>query len=108
MSYVTAHVLDASAGRPAEGILIQLFEDSGQLVASEPTNSDGRVTELGPDLLEPGHYQIKFKTGDYFAARAQDTFYPWVTVDFTVVSGQAHYHVPLLLSPFAYSTYRGS
>lgn len=108
MSYVTAHVLDASAGKPAEGILITLYGEDGSLVASETTNSDGRVTDFGPDFLEPGNYQIDFQTGGYFAARNQDTFYPWVTVHFTVVAGQAHYHVPLLLSPFAYSTYRGS
>ncbi len=108
MSYVTAHVLDATAGQPAEGITVQLFTGGGDPIASAVTNSDGRVPELGPDSLESGNYRIEFGTGEYFAIKDQATFYPRVSIDFTVVAGQAHYHVPLLLSPFAYSTYRGS
>ena len=69
---------------------------------------NGRVGELGPDRLDPGHYRIDFRTGDYFAGRGQGTFYPEVSITFSVSADQAHYHVPLLLSPYAYSTYRGS
>jgi 5-hydroxyisourate hydrolase len=108
MSYVTAHVLDATAGTPAPGVAITLLTGEAEVLASATTDHDGRVPELGPDLLEAGDYRIEFGTGSYFATRGQATFYPRVAIDFTVVTGQAHYHVPLLLSPFAYSTYRGS
>jgi 5-hydroxyisourate hydrolase len=108
MSYITTHVLDATAGRPAAGVAVTLLAATGEQVASGVTDADGRVADLGPDRLEPGHYRIDFGTGDYFAARGQDTFYPQVSIAFGVSADQAHYHVPLLLSPFAYSTYRGS
>ena len=108
MSYLTAHVLDATAGTPAQGVTVTLLTAAGEVIATATTNNDGRVPELGPDLLDAGDYRIEFGTGAYFATRGQATFYPRVVVDFTVVAGQAHYHVPLLLSPFAYSTYRGS
>lgn len=108
MSYVTAHVLDAVAGTPAQGIDVALATTSGEQIASASTNTDGRVPDLGPETLEPGDYRITFGTGAYFAQRDAATFYPSVSVDFAVQEGQAHYHIPLLLSPFAYSTYRGS
>jgi 5-hydroxyisourate hydrolase len=108
MSYVTAHVLDATAGIPAQDVAVTLLAADAQVIATATTNADGRVPELGPELLDAADYRIEFGTGAYFAARGQATFYPRVVVDFTVVAGQAHYHVPLLLSPFAYSTYRGS
>lgn len=107
MSYVTAHVLDATAGTPAAGVAVTLSAEGG-VIATATTNEDGRVPALGPDHLDAGDYRIEFGTGAYFADLGQSTFYPRVVVDFTVVAGQAHYHVPLLLSPFAYSTYRGS
>jgi 5-hydroxyisourate hydrolase len=108
MSYVTTHVLDATAGRPAAGVAVTLADIAGGVVATGVTNSDGRVADLGPDRLAPGDYRIDFRTGDYFAARGQQTFYPQVSIVFSVSADQGHYHVPLLLSPFAYSTYRGS
>ena len=108
MSYVTAHVLDASVGIPAAGVAVTLSTGDGVVIASATTNSDGRVPDLGPELLDAGDHRIEFGTGAYFAERVTATLYPRVVVDFTVVAGQAHYHVPLLLSPFAYSTYRGS
>lgn len=108
MSFVTAHVLDASLGRPAAGVTITLLQADGTEIAQAVTNDDGRVPELGPETLESGVYRITFGTGDYFGGRGVETFYPSVTVDFTVDAGQKHYHIPLLLSPFAYSTYRGS
>lgn len=108
MSYVTAHVLDATAGTPASGVAITLLSAAADVIATATTDADGRVSDLGPERLDAGDYRIEFGTGDYFAAGGRATFYPRVVVDFTVVSGQAHYHVPLLLSPFAYSTYRGS
>ncbi|BDZ48407.1 5-hydroxyisourate hydrolase [Frondihabitans sucicola] len=107
MSHVTTHVLDSSVGRPASGIGVELQDHEGRTLATGVTDADGRVAILGPDVLEPGAYRLVFATASYFAATGTPTFYPRVTLDFTVVDG-AHYHVPLLLSPFAYSTYRGS
>ncbi|HET9649729.1 MAG TPA: hydroxyisourate hydrolase [Microlunatus sp.] len=108
MSYVTTHVLDATAGRPAAGIAVTLTAADGAPVATGVTDADGRIADLGPDRLTPGAYRIDFGTGDYFAGLGQETFYPQVSIVFSVSADQRHYHVPLLLSPFAYSTYRGS
>jgi 5-hydroxyisourate hydrolase len=110
-SHITTHVLDAVTGIPAAGVGLTLarHEDGGLTeVATGATDQDGRNRELGPDQLGPGTYRIVFATGEYFEARNQRTFYPEVTIDFLVEEGQGHYHVPILLSPFAYSTYRGS
>jgi 5-hydroxyisourate hydrolase len=108
MSYVTAHVLDAAAGVPAAGITVQLAAADGTAIAEAVTDDDGRVGDLGPDRLDPGAYRVTFGSGDYFAGRRVDSFHPEVSVLFTVVADQAHYHIPLLLSPYAYTTYRGS
>lgn len=107
-SYVTAHVLDATAGTPARDVAVTLADAQGGTIAQARTDEDGRVSSLGPEQLASGVYRVTFATGDYFAARDQETFFPQVQVDFRVDEAQAHYHVPLLLSPFAYSTYRGS
>ncbi|WOF22766.1 hydroxyisourate hydrolase [Microbacterium betulae] len=106
MPHLTSHVLDAATGTPASGVAISLSTASGAPLASAVTDADGRAG-LGPDLLEPGDYTLRFETGDYFAARGVEAFYPFVTVTFRV-TGERHHHVPILLSPFAYSTYRGS
>lgn len=119
-SHLTSHVLDAASGTPASGIDVVLAEASGSSVLAEAsgrviahgtTDADGRVA-LGPEALAAGDYTLTFLTGEYFAAASVETFYPFVTVTFRVdvaPDGQSrHYHVPLLLSPFAYSTYRGS
>ena len=114
MSAVTTHVLDAGAGVPAVGVGVRLARlgDSGEEVA-EPvadgvTDGDGRITDLGPESLEPGRYRLTFATGEWFAAADRATFYPQVVVIFSLDADRPHHHVPLLLSPFAYSTYRGS
>lgn len=110
MSHLTTHVLDATSGTPAAGVGIALHRQpetgSGELVAEGTTDADGRLG-LGPDILPRGTYALTFATGAYFAARGVETFYPSATITFAVADA-AHYHVPLLLSPFAYSTYRGS
>ncbi len=106
MSHLTTHVLDAARGIPAAGIAISLATAAGATVAAGVTDADGRLA-LGPDLLAPGDYALTFATGAYFDAQGVESFYPAVTVDFRIRDGR-HYHVPLLLSPFAYSTYRGS
>ena len=103
---LSTHVLDATSGRPAEGVAVRL-EHGGATVADAVTDDDGRVRELGP-LIGPGTYRITFATGAYFAATGQQAFYPEVSITFTVTDPAAHHHVPLLLSPYAYSTYRGS
>ncbi|WP_411698308.1 hydroxyisourate hydrolase [Conyzicola sp.] len=108
MSHVTTHVLDAALGRPAVGVAVALYDSEGGLVAEGVTNDDGRVPELGPDALPLGEYGIVFETGVYFARTSTPTFYPRVSIDFELTDARAHYHVPLLLSPFAFSTYRGS
>ena len=108
MSYISAHVLDAAAGRPAAGVSVRLTDDGGTPIAEAVTDADGRVGELGPERLDPGTYQVTFGSGDYFAGRGVDSFHPQVSVLFTVAAGQAHYHIPLLLSPYSYTTYRGS
>lgn len=110
MSHLTTHVLDAARGAPAVHVAVALarhLPDGGiEEVAAGLTDADGRAA-LGPDLLEPGMYRLSFGTGAYFADRGVETFYPLAVVTFTVADAE-HYHVPLLLSPFAYSTYRGS
>ena len=107
MTHVTTHILDATAGTPAAGVDVSLQSADGTPRGSGRTDADGRLA-LGPEALEPGDYALTFATGDYFAAREQATFYPSVTIDFAVDAAEQHYHVPLLLSPFAFSTYRGS
>ncbi len=104
MSHITTHVLDSALGRPAAGVPVALFQN-GELIAEGRTNDDGRVADLGPDVLPAGGYTLLFDTAAYFGDRP--SFYPRVILDFTI-TGPEHYHVPLLLSPFAYSTYRGS
>jgi 5-hydroxyisourate hydrolase len=107
MTHLTTHVLDASRGAPAEHVAVILTRAGAtDEIATGFTDADGRLA-LGPDVLEPGAYQLSFATGAYFADRGVETFYPLAIVTFTVADA-AHYHVPLLLSPFAYSTYRGS
>lgn len=108
MSLITTHVLDASLGRPAAGITVTLQTGDGTPIAAGITDSDGRIADLGPETLPAGHYALRFAVAEYFAASQTPAFYPVVTIDFTVRSEELHYHVPILLSPFAYSTYRGS
>ena len=112
MSGITTHVLDTSRGKPAAGVRV-LLETKGKKgwheVGAGVTDADGRLRTLTPDApLAFGTYRILFDTGAYFAAHGVESFYPSVTVVFTVKDHAAHYHVPLLLSPFGYCTYRGS
>ena len=122
-SHVTSHVLDAAAGAPAAGVHVRLERlvpgDPGdaapdgaaggwERVAEQVTDADGRATALGPERLEVGTYRLTFATGEWFAAAARETFYPQVVIVVDLVDPDQHHHVPLLLSPFAYTTYRGS
>ncbi|GEL98763.1 hydroxyisourate hydrolase [Cellulomonas terrae] len=110
MSRLSTHVLDTALGRPAAGVpvtLAVLASGAWTELAAEVTDADGRARSLGPDAVPPGRYRFVFDTAAYFAATGQVGFHPEVVVVFDVVADE-HYHVPLLLSPFAYSTYRGS
>ena len=106
---LSTHVLDATTGQPAAGVQVRLEGGGGDgwAPAGEGrTGPDGRLRLAGEP--EPGVYRLTFASGAYFRARGSATFYPEVTVTFEVTARGEHYHVPLLLSPFAYSTYRGS
>ncbi|MBK6515506.1 MAG: hydroxyisourate hydrolase [Polyangiaceae bacterium] len=113
MSAITTHVLDISSGRPAEAVPIVLEHKRAGAwveVGRGSTDADGRLRTLLPSgaPLERGLYRITFDTGAYFAATGVDGFYPEASVVFEVRADREHYHVPLLLSPYGYSTYRGS
>jgi 5-hydroxyisourate hydrolase len=109
---LSTHVLDATSGRPAVGVgvLLETFRDgSWTEVAAGVTDDDGRLKDWLPgDLPGIGTHRLLFDTGAYFTRTGADTFYPAVTITFVIDQATQHYHVPLLLSPFAYSTYRGS
>jgi 5-hydroxyisourate hydrolase len=135
MSAISTHVLDIATGCPAAGMQVRLERvaaagqqaaSAGEEIAAASTDADGRVASLGPDAIAPGTYRLIFDTGGYLTRQRGDSaggtarqrgdsaagaggvaFFPEVTVTFTVTDGE-HYHVPLLLSPFGYSTYRGS
>lgn len=106
MTTCSTHVLDAALGVPAAGVVVTLHDPEGRPMTTATTDADGRVRF---DLeLELGVHRLVFATGAYFALAGRETFYPEVTVTFAVDPEQTQYHVPLLLSPFAYTTYRGS
>ncbi|PPF28801.1 hydroxyisourate hydrolase [Rathayibacter tritici] len=110
-SHVTTHVLDAVRGRPARDVPVALEARSGSgwhRLAQARTDDDGRVGAFGPQRLPAGVYRVVFDTGSWFAASGTESFYPEVVVAFRLDDEDAHLHIPLLLSPFAYSTYRGS
>ena len=110
MTTLSTHVLDIAAGIPAAGVRLQLFA-SERLLFSGETNGDGRCPDL-PSELGPGRYRLAFSVADYFRAQnvalADPPFLDIVSIDFGIADAGSHYHVPLLVSPFAYSTYRGS
>jgi 5-hydroxyisourate hydrolase len=112
MSQLTSHVLDTGKGVPAAGITVILYQgqnDQWTELARAITDTDGRITDLltKGDLLKHTEHKLRFETGAYFDKNQVARFYPYVEIVFDIVSDD-HYHVPLLLSPFAYSTYRGS
>jgi 5-hydroxyisourate hydrolase len=117
MAGLTTHVLDLAHGRPAAGVAVELFARKDGALASVArctTNADGRCTGplLGAERMKPGLYQLEFHVGDYYRSLGvtvgAPAFLDVVPVAFGVGDAQAHYHVPLLISPFGYSTYRGS
>jgi 5-hydroxyisourate hydrolase len=117
MGQLTTHVLDTMNGCPAAGLWVSLFRmhgDTPTLIKTVQLNEDGRSNEklLVPDAFEAGRYRLVFRVGDYFRARGvalpSPTFLDTVPIDFGVADATQHYHVPLLASPWSYSTYRGS
>lgn len=109
MSTISTHVLDTALGKPAAGIRVTLLRDATP-IGEGFTDADGRVPDLvaAGNVITEGHYRLAFAVAPYFSAAGRDAFYSEIVVNFRVDSGSAHYHVPLLLSPFGYSTYRGS
>jgi len=109
---ITTHVLDTALGKPGKNIAIELERSEHgewKLIGGGVTDDDGRLRTLTPaGPVEPGTYRIRFQTAAYFAAHHQGGFFPVVEIQFTVADGAQHYHVPLLVSPYGYSTYRGS
>jgi 5-hydroxyisourate hydrolase len=119
MTAITTHVLDTARGRPAAGVPVRLeriADGAAAELGRARTDGDGRVTALGPPRLEPGTYRLVFDTAGYLSERTRaepsqtplPPFFPEVAVTFTVDGRADHEHIPLLLSPFGYSTYRGS
>ena len=111
-SPITTHVLDTATGTPAAGLALKLEALEGDTFverAAGTTNDDGRVAELlAPGSLTTGVYRMRFETGAYHAAQGVKGFYPYAEIVFEVTDTSTHHHIPLLLSPFGYSTYRGS
>ena len=108
MSAVTTHVLDTARGRPAQGVPVRLERADGRVVAEAVTDTDGRISDLGPQKIPAGTYRLVFGTASYFEGTGQHGFFPEVTITFAITDPTQHHHVPLLLSPYGYSTYRGS
>ena len=112
MSQITTHVLDTTRGKPAPGITIILYRDDSNVwreITRGITDEDGRIIHLLPGdvALMKGNYKLRFETGTYFDRSAVPAFYPYIEIIFNIQTDE-HYHVPLLLNPFGYSTYRGS
>jgi hydroxyisourate hydrolase len=112
MSQLTSHVLDTSTGKPAKNISAFLEKKSGtewEKIGEAKTNDDGRITSLLNEntILSNGTYRIIFNTSAYFKSESKTSFYPQVTIEFEITDS-SHYHIPLLISPFGFTTYRGS
>jgi 5-hydroxyisourate hydrolase len=112
MSQITSHILDTTKGKPAEGIRATLYigsNDEWTEITRGITNADGRISGLLPaeTELQHGMYKMRFETKDYFDKSHISTFYPYVEIIFEI-TGNEHYHIPLLLNPFGFTTYRGS
>ncbi|CAN5303064.1 hydroxyisourate hydrolase [soil metagenome] len=110
MSTLSTHVLDTAIGKPAAGIAIVLEHEEAngwRRVGTDSTNADGRAKGFATAPLEAGNYRFTFDVAPYFSAQQQKCFFPTVQIAFTI-DDERHYHVPLLISPYGYSTYRGS
>ena len=114
MKRISTHILDTASGRPAADVMVRLegCAPSGEWrrLHAARTDADGRCSELLPDgeALAEGTYRLSFEIADYFSARGIETLYPYVEIAFRVGKGESHFHIPLLVSPNGYTTYRGS
>jgi 5-hydroxyisourate hydrolase len=112
MSPITTHVLDLAHGRPAAGVAVTLERESAdgtwRTLGAAVTDANGRTGDLAGTAVEAGVHRLVFASGAYFAAQQVRAFHPTVTVTFEVVEPGLHHHVPLLVAPYGYSTYRGS
>lgn len=114
MSPITTHILDLSLGRPAVGVAVTLARrtdaEGWVELGHGRSDADGRIKTLlaAGTTIAPGEYRLDFATAEYFAATGRDSFYPRILIHFRVAESTSHYHVPVLLSPFGYSTYRGT
>ena len=112
MSQITTHIIDTTKGKPVAGVRISIYQganDEWTEITWGVTNNDGRITDLlrSDMTLQRGIYKLRFETKDYFDKHHVPTFYPYIEIVFDVTSDE-HYHIPLLLNPFGYTTYRGS
>ncbi|HWM89850.1 MAG TPA: hydroxyisourate hydrolase [Thermoanaerobaculia bacterium] len=107
---ITTHVLDTSRGRPAAGVpvVLEVWEDGWKEMGRGLTDADGRAKQLLDSPLRAGVWRLTFDLSTWFALQGRESFYPMACIVFHVRDADQHYHVPLLLSPFGYSTYRGS
>ena len=105
---ISTHILDTGLGKPASNVLAHLFNEQGLLIGKATTNQDGRIANFGEITFAEGHYSLEFFTAEYFENLNIETFFPKAVIHFSIKHSVQHYHIPLLISPFAYSTYRGS
>ncbi|HMD18846.1 MAG TPA: hydroxyisourate hydrolase [Alloacidobacterium sp.] len=110
---ISTHVLDLTRGRPAEGVAVRLHrheQGAWRVIAARRTDQDGRISSLLTDdeVLQSGFYRLRFGTSAYFRGKGVESFHPFVDIAFRVRDTAEHYHVPLLITPHGYSTYRGS
>ena len=113
MSRISTHILDLTLGRPAAAVTVRLEREEGgawQEIFRGVTDADGRIGSLNPvgAVLQVGRYRLGFETGPYFRAQGLDSFYPYIEVVVDIDDPEQRYHIPLLLTPYSYSTYRGS
>ncbi|RLM03210.1 hydroxyisourate hydrolase [Gibbsiella quercinecans] len=111
MSNISTHILDTSVGKPAAGVRVwleRLENQQWRVVAESHSDADGRVRDLTPEGLAGGRYRLNADLGGYFAQSHRQTLYVTAIIDFAIEDAQQHYHLPLLVSPYSYSTYRGS
>lgn len=108
MSTLSTHILDISTGRPAAGVTVRLVCDE-KIIASQITDDNGRIGEFTPAALAPGRYRLVAETGEWFAANGRETIFSCAQIDFAIAgTAEAHFHLPFLIAPGGWSTYRGS
>lgn len=105
---ISTHILDTQRGQPAADVRVELWSSDAVLLGQALSNADGRVTDFACGDMTPGRYRLVFMSAAYFQRLGIESFFPQVVIDFVVTAEQQHCHVPLLMSAFAYSTYRGS